>query len=245
MADIPTHVGLILDGNRRWAKSQDLPTLEGHRQGYFNLKKIGEYLLEHNVSYVTAYIWSSENWKRTQEEIDSIMDLVEWVLREEVDDLHKKNVKLRFLGSKEDIKPQILEGIEAAEAKTANNTKGTLALCFNYGGQQEIVDAAKSLIRSQFKPDELTIENFTECLYGPDIPPIDLMVRTAGEQRISGFMLWRLNYAELFFSDKLWPDFTPDDMDRALAWYSERDRRFGGDSKMKPTASPAKELVSK
>jgi undecaprenyl diphosphate synthase len=246
MADIPAHVGLILDGNRRWAKSQGLPSLEGHRQGYFNLKKSGEYLLEQGVSYVTAYIWSSENWKRTQEEIDYIMGLVEWVLSEEVEELHAKNVKLRFLGSREGIKPQILAGIEAAEVKTASNTKGTLALCFNYGGHQEIVDAAKELIASNANLDTLTIENFSNYLYAPDIPQIDLMVRTAGEQRISGFMLWRLNYAELYFSDKLWPDFTPEDMDKALAWYAERDRRFGGDTQKTESAPQlAKELVSK
>lgn len=244
MADIPTHIGLILDGNRRWAKAQSIPTLEGHRKGYFNLKEIGTHLLDQGVAYVSAYIWSSENWKRTQEEIDYIMELVEWVLREEVEELHQKNVKLRFLGSKEGIKPQILTGIEAAEAKTADNTKGTLALCFNYGGQQEIVDAARSLLHSKANPDELTIENFAQHLYAPDIPPIDLMVRTAGEQRISGFMLWRLNYAELYFSEKPWPDFTTEDMDEALLWFTKRDRRFGGNSKTKPTTA-AKELVSK
>ncbi len=246
MSDTPTHIGLIIDGSRRWAKAQGLSSIEGHRQGYFNLKKIGEYLLEQSVSYITAYVWSTENWKRPKNEVDDLLDLLRWVLKEEVDELHAKNIKLRFLGNKDRLEERLLAAIQEAETKTANNTKGTLALCFNYGGQQEIVDATKQIIGAGIRVEDITVESFTEHIYGPDIPPIDLMVRTGSEQRISGFMLWRLTYAELFFSDKLWPSFSPADMDEALAWFAKRDRRFGGDTKKTtPTAQTAKELVSK
>ncbi len=220
--DVPTHIGLILDGNRRWAKAQGLPTLEGHKRGYENLKTIGRAGLARGIKYVTAYVFSTENWNRSQEEVSYLMDLLRWVLDKEVNELHKDNIRVRFLGSTERLDEKILEGIKKAEEKTAGNTAGTLGLCLNYGGQTEIVEAVRAI-----GDGEVTIESISEHLYAPDIPPVDLIIRTSGEQRISNFMLWRAAYSELWFTDKHWPDFTEADLDTALADYASRERRHG------------------
>lgn len=228
MADIPTHLGLILDGNRRWAKAQGLPPFEGHRKGYDNLKTIAQAALDAGVQYVSAYVFSTENWNRAQEEVDYLMKLLLWVATSEVDDLHKKGIKIRFIGAEGKLSAEILSAIRLAEEKTKDNTKGTLALCLNYGGQTEIVDATAKLMRDGVKPDVITVEKFAEALYSPDIPPVDFIIRTSGEMRLSNFMLWRAAYAELYFTDTHWPAFSKDDLSTALAEYSTRQRRMGG-----------------
>jgi undecaprenyl diphosphate synthase len=224
---IPMHLGLILDGNRRWAKAQGLPTLEGHRAGYGNLKTIGKAAIERGVKYVSAYVFSTENWNRTEEEVSYLMKLLLWVAKNEVEELHKENIRVRFLGSEERLSPQVLKAIKNAEEKTKNNTAGTLALCLNYGGHQEIVDATRRMVADGLKADQITKEVLEKHLYTPDIPPLDLIIRTSGEQRISNFMLWRAAYSELLFVNKHWPAFTVDDLDAALAEYASRQRRFG------------------
>jgi undecaprenyl diphosphate synthase len=224
---VPQHIGFILDGHRRWAKEQGIPLLEGHRQGYKNFKKIGLAALDRGVQYVSAYVWSKENWQRSAEEVSYIMKLLLWVADHELEDIHSKGVRVVFLGNDEGLDPKIISAMRRAEEKTASNTNGTLALCLNYGGQQEIVDAAKKLISSGIKADMITPETFTQYLYAPDVPELDLLIRSSGEQRTSGFMLWRSAYAELMFIDKKWPDFTEADLDSALAEYSHRQRRFG------------------
>lgn len=226
-SNLPTHIGFIIDGHRRWAKEQGLPTLEGHRQGYKNFKDIGLAALERGVQYVSAYVWSKENWKRSAEEVSYIMKLLIWVSKNELADIHSRNVRICFLGNYDGFKQEVIDAVEHAEAVTRNNTAGTLALCLNYGGHQEIVDATKSLIKAGINPDELTIESFAKHLYEPSIPPVDLIIRSSGEQRLSGFMLWRAAYSELYFFKKNWPEFTIQDFDDALEDYAQRQRRYG------------------
>jgi undecaprenyl diphosphate synthase len=225
--NVPRHLGLILDGHRRWAKKKGIPQLEGHRQGYKHIKEIGFAALERGVKVVSAFGFSTENWKRDPEEVTYLMDLFEWVLTHEVDEMHEKNVRVRWLGSKERLKPRTLQLIEAAEAKTADNTGGVFAIAVNYGGQQEIADAAAKLIKAGVNADDVTPEKFSQYLYAPEVPPVDLLIRTSGEQRISGFMLYRADYAELMFIDKHWPDFSLEDLDLALTDFASRQRRFG------------------
>lgn len=225
--DLPQHIGFILDGHRRWAKEQGLPSLEGHRQGYKNFKDIGLAALERGVKYVSAYVWSKENFKRSEEEVTYIMKLLIWVAKNELQDIHSRNVRICFLGNYDGLKSDVIQAIEHAHAVTKDNTGGTLALCLNYGGHQEIVDAAKVLLRNGVDPDSLTVESFATHLYEPEIPPVDLIIRSSGEQRISGFMLWRAAYSELYFFKKNWPDFTRTDFDDALADYASRQRRYG------------------
>jgi undecaprenyl diphosphate synthase len=222
---IPNHLGLILDGNRRWAKANGLPTLEGHRKGYDNLKDIGKAAINKGVKYVSAYIFSTENWNRTPVEVKYLMNLAYTMLTRDVKELNDEGIRVVWLGSVQNISKKLLKAIRAAEETTANNTRGTLCICFNYGGQQEIADAAQKLIND--KATNVTPELFATALYTPEVPPMDMLIRTSGEQRLSGFMLWRAAYAELYFVDKHWPDFGRDDLDIAFNEYSGRQRRFG------------------
>lgn len=219
------HLGLILDGNRRWARAHNLPTLQGHKKGYENLKVIVKEAINSGIPFVSAYIFSTENWKRSQEEVSYLMDLALFVAKNEVKELHKENIRVVFLGSKEKLSNKLIQAIDKAEQLTQDNKKGTLALCFNYGGLQEIADAATKALSTG--RSALTPEDIEQHLYAPDIPPVDLVIRTSGEQRISGFMLWRAAYAEMLFVQKNWPDFSVDDLKSAVDYYSSRERRFG------------------
>jgi undecaprenyl diphosphate synthase len=224
---IPTHLGLILDGNRRWAREKGLRPFEGHRRGYLKLKKIAEAAFDRGVSYVSAFVFSTENWSRSEEEVTYLMDLIHWVATHELNALHKRNIRIIFIGTEKGLSKRIRDDIKAGEKKTANNTGGTLVLCLNYGGQQELTDAFASLIRSGTTADEITPELISQHLYDPSIPPLDLIIRTSGEQRLSGFMLWSAAYAELKFVLKYWPAFTVTDLEDALRDYAGRRRRFG------------------
>ena len=225
--NIPKHLGLILDGNRRWAKKQGIPQLEGHRKGYENLKEIGLAAIENGIEYVSAYVFSTENWNRGKEEVGYLMKLLLWVAKNEVNYLHKENIKVLFAGSDDRLDKNIIDAIKTAEDKTKNNTKGTLILCLNYGGHQEIADATKRIMNDKVDADNVTPELISKYLYVPEVPPLDMVIRTSGEQRISGFMLWRAAYSELYFADKYWPEFTKNDLNVALDWYKNRERRFG------------------
>ncbi|HUC95858.1 MAG TPA: polyprenyl diphosphate synthase [Candidatus Saccharimonadia bacterium] len=223
---LPTHLGLIIDGNRRWARENNLTSLLGHKKGYDNLKKIAKYAIRKGVKYVSAYIFSVDNWNRSPGEVKYLMNLTKRLLKKDVDELDKENIKVVWLGSREKVDKQILKDIEIAEEKTKNNTKGTLGLCFNYSGHQEIIDAVNKLVKKGLK-DKVTKDLIEENLYGDDIPALDLVIRTSGEQRISNFMLWRIAYAELYFTNKKWPEFSEKDLDVALSEYAKRNRRFG------------------
>jgi undecaprenyl diphosphate synthase len=224
---IPRHVGYIVDGNRRWAKSHGLPTYEGHLAGYNALKEVGLATLEAGVEYMSAYVFSTENWKRSADEVKKLMGLTLKVLGADVPEFNKHNVRLKVLGASDDVDPKILKAIEKAEAATAANTGGVFALCFNYGGQREIVDAVKKLVQEGASVDAITEEAIEQNLYAPEVPPIDVVVRTSGEQRLSNFMLWRSAYSEFLFLEKNWPDMTKEDVAAIMKEYAKRQRRFG------------------
>lgn len=225
---LPKHIGFIVDGNRRWAKQHGLPTYEGHMAGYNAIHEVAEAAFDAGIDYMSAYIFSTENWKRSEEEVSRLMGLVLKLLTADLPIFEKKNIRLRVLGSRERVSERILRAIDDAEARTAGNTAGTLAVCFNYGGQLEIADACKKVVQSGVSADEVTPELIGQYLYAPEVPPIDLVVRTSGEQRLSNFMLWRSAYSELLFLDKPWPDMTKDDVAAILKEYARRQRRFGG-----------------
>ncbi len=229
MADaIPKHIGYIVDGNRRWAKKHGIPTYEGHLAGYNTLLEVVQASFEAGVKYVSVYIFSTENWKRDRTEIENILGLMLKVLQGDLKLFEEGKIRLRIMGSREGVSGKIAKAIDDAESRTAHYTNGTLAVCFNYGGQGEIADALKSLIRAGVTADEVTPELIAQHLYLPEIPPLDLIVRTSGEQRISNFMLWRAAYSEFLFLEKLWPDMTKDDVTAILKEYTRRDRRIGG-----------------
>lgn len=225
--DAPNHIGLILDGNRRWAKQNSLTTAQGHRQGYQNLKTVARAALKYGVRYVSAFVFSTENWQRDQQEVKDIMSILKWVLKHEIKSFHKENIRLRVVGSKVKLGAALVTAIHDAEKLTENNTGGTLLLCLDYGGHQEIVDSIKSIVAKGVKPEDITAELVSANIYAPDVPPLDLIIRTSGEQRLSDFMTWRAGYSELSFNKKMWPDFSEQDLQKALSKYANTHRRFG------------------
>lgn len=224
---IPAHVGLILDGNRRWAKAKGLPTLEGHRQGAEAFRAVSFAAFDRGVKYVSAYTFSTENWQRTEEEVGYLMRLLIKAVEKHLKSFHEANIKVVLLGRREGLDSSVLKAIDKTESLTKDNTRGTLALCFNYGGKAELVDAVKDIIDNGISSDKITPEVIAEHVYAPDVPEIDLLIRTSGERRTSGFMMYRSEYAELYFTDTMWPDFDAAALDVALEDYSSRKRRFG------------------
>lgn len=225
---IPQHVGYVVDGNRRWAKTHGIPTYEGHLAGYNTLQEVVRATFDAGAQFVSTYIFSTENWKRSEEEVGKLMGLVLKLLTSDLHLFAERNVRLRIIGSRENVSDRILKAIDDAEATTKDNTGGTLIVCFNYGGQLEITDAVKKIVQEGVTADDVTPELIAQNLYAPEVPAIDMLVRTSGEQRISNFMLWRAAYSELMFIDKLWPDMTKDDVAAIIEEYSKRHRRFGG-----------------
>lgn len=224
---IPRHIGYILDGNRRWAKKHGLPTYEGHLAGYNALQEVVLASFEAGVECVSAYVFSTENWKRSEDEVNKLMGMVLKSLMSDLPIFDKNNIRLKVLGSRENVNEKILKAIDEAESRTANYTAGTLVLCFNYGGRQEIVDAVKKIINSGVDADDVTDDMIEQNLYLPELPPLDLVVRTSGEKRISNFMLWRVAYSELMFLEKFWPDMKKEDVSDIIKEYSKRSRRLG------------------
>lgn len=224
---IPKHLGLILDGNRRWAKERGLPTLEGHQQGAEALKAVALAAFDRGIEYVSAYAFSTENWKRTEEEVGYLMKLFMKGVELHLDTFHNAGIRVVILGRREGLDKSVIKAFDKTEEKTKNNTRGTLALCVNYGGQEELVDVVKSLVDQGLSSDEITREKIEQNIYHPEVPGIDLLVRTSGERRTSGFMLYRSDYAELYFTETMWPDFNESELDKALSEYSIRKRRFG------------------
>lgn len=221
------HLALIMDGNRRFARERGLPTLEGHRAGYQTVKKLGDWCLARRIEVVTLWAFSTENWKRAQDEVGYLMDLLEWSLRNDVDEFDKKGIRLKVIGQRDRLRPSIIEGINNAEERTKNNTKMTLVIALNYGGRTEIIDAMKRLIQAGISVDQIDEAKVTSAMYWPEMPEPDLIIRTSGEERLSGFLLWQAPYAELYWCKKHWPDFNEADLDTALEEYSSRQRRYG------------------
>lgn len=224
---IPTHLGFILDGNRRWARQHSLPEFDGHLAGYNALREVIEGCFEMGVPFVTVYAFSTENWKRDKREVSSLMKLATRAVTSDLKRFVDKDIRVRYAGRREGIGSKLLAGVEKAEEATRRLKGGTLLLCFNYGGQQEIIDAARQCIAEGLTRDEVTEEAIAQRLYVPEAPPIDLIVRTSGEQRLSNFMLWRAAYSELLFLEKYWPDMTKQDVADIIKEYNRRQRRFG------------------
>jgi len=228
--DLPRHIGIILDGNRRWAKRQGLKDFDGHKKGAEVIEEIAVHGLERGIKYSSVYVFSTENWSRTAEEVKYLMDLMVSFFTKKIDRIMEKGGRVVFVGDLKDekIPPKVKKVIADTVKRTKDNTAGTIAICFNYGGQLEIVDAVKKIINQGIETESITPETISENLYSPEIPAIDLVIRTSGEQRLSNFMLWRAAYSEFVFIDKDWPDFMPADLDAAIEVYQKRHRRFGG-----------------
>lgn len=225
---VPKHIGYILDGNRRWARKHGLPVYEGHLAGYNALKDVVKVTADAGVKFITLYAFSTENWKRKEDEVSKLMKLMMRLFKTDLQELIDAELRLVVLGSKQNLPEGMAEAITEAEERTAHLKKATVGVCFNYGGQQEIVEAVKKLMHEGLSEEEITEEAISRHLYKPDIPPVDLVVRTSNEQRISNFMLWRIAYSEFLFLEKYWPEVTATDVADIIEEYQRRSRRFGG-----------------
>ena len=222
---IPNHVGIILDGNGRWAKARGLKRTAGHLAGYENLLKLSKHVLKRGTKYLSVFAFSTENFNRPQEEVDYLMDLFIKGFNRDRGYFNKENIRVVFSGRRDRLSDKVLAAMDKMMEGTKNNTLGTLNICLNYGGRGEIVDAVNKIIKSG--ESDITEESFKKYLYN-DLPDIDFMIRTSGEVRISNFMLWQLSYAELYFPTCFFPDFNEHEYDKALEEFTKRDRRFGG-----------------
>ncbi len=222
---IPRHVGFIMDGNGRWAKKRLLPRSQGHIKGADNVEKVAEYCFERGVEVVSLYAFSTENWSRPKQEVDEILKLLDKFLKKCLKQLTKHEIRLTFSGDLSKLPLSLQELCNQRIEETKEFKKRTLNIAINYGGRQEIIRACNSLL-SEGKTC-ISEEDFIQKLYTKDLPDIDLVIRTSGEQRLSNFFIYQCSYAELYFTDCLWPDFNEKEIDSALKWYSDRDRRFG------------------
>ena len=228
---IPHHVAIIMDGNGRWAEKKGKIRLEGHRKGVENLERILEHCINRGVKYLTAYAFSTENWKRPEKEVNGLMELFSKFLDSKRKKLKKQGIKLLVTGSKEGISSKLLKKIEETEKFLENESKLIFNIAFNYGGRREIIDAVIGLINEREKlgkTENVTEEEFIKHLYRPEIPDPELIIRTSGEFRISNFLLWEVAYSEFYVTDVYWPDFDEEEFDNAILSFNKRDRRYGG-----------------
>ncbi|HEY0622142.1 isoprenyl transferase [Sphingomonas sp.] len=229
---VPRHVAIIMDGNGRWAKARRLPRLAGHKQGVDAVKRVSRAARELGIEVLTLYAFSSENWRRPEEEVRDLMGLLRHFLKNELRDLVAENVRLRVIGDYHALSGDLAAMIDDAIARTAVNTGATLVIALNYGAQAEIVAAARRLAAAaragKLEPDRIDEAMFGDALTTHGLPPLDLLIRTSGEQRLSNFLLWQAAYAELLFVDTLWPDFDGAALADAIAQFGKRQRRFGG-----------------
>ena len=227
----PNHIAIIMDGTGRWAQKRGLKRTKGHQKGADALKKISEYVYDKNIKVLSVFAFSTENWKRDKEEVDYLMDLFLKAFKENFESVKKKGVKVIFSGVKTKLSDKVLRAMDDMQNETKDNTNGIFNICLNYGGQDEIVEATKKISvdikNNNIDLDDIDSNLFNKYLFN-NLPPIDLLIRTSGEYRISNFMLWQMAYAELYFTDVLWPDFNEEEMDKAIKSYNKRDRRFGG-----------------
>jgi undecaprenyl diphosphate synthase len=228
---VPNHIAIVMDGNGRWANARGLTRTEGHKAGEQALLDVLAGAIEAGVKHVTAYAFSTENWKRSPDEVRFLMGYNKEVLRRRRDLLNSWNVRIRWAGRTPKLWPSVIAELKSAEALTANNTGLTLTMAVNYGGRQEIVDAvnaiAQEVQKGKIKPGSITEKSIAARLYVPELPDVDLFVRSSGELRTSNFLLWQSSYAEMMFMPQLWPDFTRETLWEAIQAYQNRDRRFG------------------
>lgn len=224
---VPTHIAIIMDGNGRWAQKRHLPRLAGHRQGTNRINSIVEACEEIGVRVLTLYAFSTENWGRPDEEVSGLMRIFLEIHHRETEALHRKGVRVNHIGSMERVSPALEEAIREAERLTGGNGGLTLNFAFNYGGRDDIVHAVRLLMEDGATPEQVTEESLSAHLYTAGLPDPDLVIRTAGEMRLSNFLIWQAAYAEYYAIDTLWPDFTPEDLREAVVAYSGRKRRYG------------------
>lgn len=232
--NMPIHIAMIMDGNRRWAKKHGLTTAMGHKEGVETLTKVVNHCSELKIPYVTVYAFSTENWKRSKEEVETLMLLIQKYLHSFVEKANKRNIKVNVIGRRDNLSEKVLNSLEYAMEQTKNNTGTQFNIAFNYGGRDEIVTAVKK-IAEKVKNNEVNVEDINEQLisdnlYTKGIPEPDLLIRTSGELRTSNFLPWQIVYAEYYFTDTLWPDFKEQELEKAIESYQGRNRRFGGNS---------------
>lgn len=229
---IPTHIAIVMDGNGRWAKKRGLPRQAGHKVGAEAFRTIANYAKSIGLKYLTVYAFSTENWKRSEEEVDAIMELLEKYLREAIADMDKNCVRFCFFGDLSRLSPELQEEARIAVERSRKYEGVQVNFCLNYGGRAEIVRAAQRFARDcmdgKCKPEDLTEAHFSELMYSAGVPDPELVIRPGGELRTSNFLLWQSAYAEYYFTDTLWPQFGPKDLDKAIAAFNGRKRRFGG-----------------
>ena len=226
-----SHIALIMDGNGRWARSRGLPRYEGHAQGLRTLRKLLRDLKNLNISYLTLFTFSIDNWKRPKEETSKLMQLLRKFISNDLSELHSNNVRIKIIGSRNEIPKDIVDLIKGAEALTVNNTGLYLQVAFNYSGRQEIINATKKIAiasaKGEIDPNKIDNTIFESNLYSAGVPDPDLIIRTGSEKRVSNFLLWQLSYSEVYFEECLWPDFNKNKLDLAINDYNSRSRRFG------------------
>ncbi len=231
-ANIPVHIAAVMDGNGRWAQKRGLPRTAGHSAGSESFQRAAEYLSDLGVKYFTVYAFSTENWKRPQEEVQAIMGLLDRYLRKAIREMAQKNIRLEFFGDLEPLSPALKELIAETRAISAHTSGMQVNVCLNYGGRDEIVRAARALAADcaagRLAPEDITEQALSDRLYSAHIPDPDLMIRPGGELRLSNFLLWQNAYTEFYFTDTLWPDMTEAELDRAIAAFQGRKRRYGG-----------------
>lgn len=222
------HLAIIMDGNRRWAKDQGLLSFAGHQKGYEKLKEVMRWCQKKGVDTLTVYAFSTENWNRSEDEVNFLMTLFHKALTEELDEFHQEGIRLKVIGTRQRLAPKIVQAIADAEEKTKDNQKGNLNLCINYGGRLEIIEAVKKIVDSGVKTEDITDKLIADNLWMAGQADPDLIIRTSGEQRLSGFLTWESVYSEFLFLEKHWPDFSEADFDQAIEDFNNRHRRFGG-----------------
>jgi undecaprenyl diphosphate synthase len=224
----PKHVAIIMDGNGRWARRRGLPRLAGHRAGTENIRRIVHACVENDVKYLTVYAFSTENWNRPSGEVQGLMRILAEVIERETPELDREGVQIRHLGHMENVPPSLQAAIKYALDTTRHNNRLVLSVCFNYGGRDDIVRAVREIVASGMSPEEITEDVISRHLYTQDIPDPDLIIRTAGEMRLSNFLVWQAAYSEYYSTPTCWPDFDKDSFVEALAEYGRRNRKFGG-----------------
>jgi undecaprenyl diphosphate synthase len=228
LPEVAQNVAIIMDGNSRWARRRGLPTAAGHRAGTRALRRTVEAAIDLGVQNLVVYAFSTENWSRSQDEIDALMEIFGETIERELPDLERQGVRIRFIGRRDRAPEDLRDRMASTEDRTALNSRIGLWIAFDYGGRSELVRAARRIAESGVEPAEIDENVLAANLHAPELPDLDLLIRTSGEQRVSNFMLWQLAYAEFVFVDRLWPDFDARDLRGALAEYARRRRRFGG-----------------
>ncbi|MGB0908331.1 MAG: isoprenyl transferase [Maricaulaceae bacterium] len=227
-AQVPLHVAIIMDGNGRWAQARHRPRVFGHQAGVKTVRRIVEDAADVGIKHLTLYSFSTENWNRPKAEIAALFQLLKKYVKEDLDSLNKNNVRIRIIGARDKLKPDLLEIVNRVEETTKNNTEFYLNIAFNYGGRDEVLRAMKRAVADGKSINDLTEQSFSNYFDTAGIPDPDFVIRTSGEKRISNFLLWQAAYSEFVFIDTLWPDFTKADLLRAINEFNSRDRRFGG-----------------